>query len=308
VITSSQIQVSKLAQFTGHLDCVYALAAGSVPHQFFSAAGDGMVVAWDLLEPDKGQLIARVSHSVYALLYLSQSKQLLIAENSEGLHWIDLDTRTQTASLKLSGGSIFDLKAYQHFLLAAMENGDLLVIDLQQKTLLKRISASPKSLRVLALAPIRGLLAAGYSDTFIRYYRLPDFAPIHQHPAHQNSVFALSFSPDEQWLVSGGRDAKLNVWDPENFTQLHSIPAHLYAINHLSYRPDGRFLVTGSMDKSLKIWDGQDFRLLKVINKTRQAGHGTSVNRVSWTPRQSVILSASDDRTIAAWQITFSEP
>ena len=48
----ANIQVQKLHSLTGHRDCVYALAATSSARYFFSAAGDGMVVKWDLLAPE----------------------------------------------------------------------------------------------------------------------------------------------------------------------------------------------------------------------------------------------------------------
>jgi WD repeat-containing protein 61 len=79
--------------------------------------------------------------------------------------------------------------------------------------------------------------------------------------------------------------------------------AHLYAINFLSFRQDGNYLVTCSMDKSLKIWDVANRSLLKVIDKARNAGHGTSINKVFWSTYSDVIVSVSDDRTVAIWQI-----
>jgi WD40 repeat protein len=62
------------------------------------------------------------------------------------------------------------------------------------------------------------------------------------------------------------------------------------------------------MDKSVKVWDARLFKLLKVIDKARYAGHGTSVNRTLWSAYaiengQYSIISASDDRTISLWDV-----
>jgi WD repeat-containing protein 61 len=62
-----KIQVKKLHTLTGHNDCVYALVEGPNPQYFFTGSGDGMVVLWDLEDPQDGKLIAKVNHSVYAL-------------------------------------------------------------------------------------------------------------------------------------------------------------------------------------------------------------------------------------------------
>ncbi len=73
----------KLSTFTGHRDCVYTLEASAQADQFFSAAGDGMVVQWDLAQPDTGQLVAKVRIGVPALS--SVEGQLWIRQNFEGL-------------------------------------------------------------------------------------------------------------------------------------------------------------------------------------------------------------------------------
>ena len=77
----------------------------------------------------------------------------------------------------------------------------------------------------------------------------------------------------------------------------------MYAINYLSYREDGKCLATCSMDKSIKIWDVENRKLLKVIDKARNAGHGTSINKVLWSTYSGNIVSVSDDRTISIWQL-----
>jgi len=81
------------------------------------------------------------------------------------------------------------------------------------------------------------------------------------------------------------------------------VVAHLYAINYLYFRQDGRYMVSCSMDKSIKIWDVPTHNLLKVIDKARNAGHGTSINKVLWSTYSGVIVSVSDDRSIAIWQL-----
>ena len=59
------------------------------------------------------------------------------------------------------------------------------------------------------------------------------------------------------------------------------------------------------MDKSVKIWDAETFKLLKVIDRARHAGHGTSVNKLLWTQFDNQIISGSDDRTISVWKLEF---
>lgn len=300
----SKIQVNKLHTLTGHNDCIYALTEGSDPRFFYTGAGDGMVVEWDLDHPKNGKLIARLPHSVYALAVDRERNTLVIGHNFEGIHVIDLNENKEIWSLKLTDQAIFDIRVFGNELLVGTGDGLLVVVDADERAIKKHIKLSSKSIRVMSVASQKRHLAVGLSDHSVKILDLADdFRPIANLVGHSNSVFALGFSPDEQSLVSGSRDAHLKIWETANYTLRESIVAHMYAINYLSFKEDGKCLVTCSMDKSIKVWDALDHKLLKVIDKNRNAGHGTSINKVLWSTYSGDVVSVSDDRTISIWQI-----
>ena len=300
----SKIQVNKLFTLTGHNDCIYALKEGADSRYFYTGAGDGMVVEWDLDNPKDGTLLARLPHSVYALEVDSKRNTLIVGHNYEGIHVIDLVEKKESWNVKLGAAAIFDLKVFDEELFVATGDGVLFVVDLEARAIKRHIKLSSKSIRVLAIAPFKKQLALGFSDHSIQILDLAQgAAPIARLEGHTNSVFALGFTPDEAVLVSGGRDACLKFWNTNSYLLEENVVAHLYAINYLSFREDGQYLVTCSMDKSLKLWDMSSRNLVKVIDKARNAGHGTSINKVFWSTYSGVIVSVSDDRTIAIWQI-----
>lgn len=300
----SKIQVNKLHSLTGHNDCIYALTEGVDPRYFYTGGGDGMVVEWDLDHPKDGVLLARLPHSVYALEVDPKRNFLIVGHNYEGVHVIDLEEKVESWNLKLSSAAIFDLKVFGDELFVATGDGVLIVVDMQLRAVKRQVKLSSKSIRVLAIAPEKKHLALGFSDHSIQVLDLAaGTLPITRLEGHSNSVFALEYSPDAKILVSGGRDASLKFWNTEGYLLEENVVAHLYAINYLSFREDGKYLVTCSMDKSLKIWDSTSRNLLKVIDKARNAGHGTSINKVFWSTYSGVIVSVSDDRSIAIWQI-----
>lgn len=300
----SKIQVNKLHTLTGHNDCIYALAEGSDPRFFYTGAGDGMVVEWDLDQPKDGKLIAKLPHSVYALEVNREKNHLIIGHNFEGIHVIDLHENKELWNLKLTDQAIFDLKVFGNELFVGTGDGVLIVVDLNERSIKKHIKLSSKSIRVLSIARTKRQMAVGLSDHTIKVLDLANgLHPIANLSGHTNSIFALGFSPDETLLVSGARDAQLKFWNSVNYTLDQNIVAHMYAINYLSYREDGKYLATCSMDKSIKVWDVENHKLLKVIDKARNAGHGTSINKVLWSTYSGNIVSVSDDRTIAIWQI-----
>jgi WD40 repeat protein len=188
----------------------------------------------------------------------------------------------------------------------ASGDGTVTVVDIDSLTIVKRLTASEKNARTIAINPAAREMAVGYSDYYIRIFGLDDFALKKEYLAHGNSVFTLVYSPDYQFLLSGSRDARLKSWDANGVYSLNQeVAAHLFAINHIAFGPDGKHFVTCSMDKSVKIWRSHDLTLLKVIDKARHAGHGTSVNKLLWTSYHNQLISAGDDRTISVWDVIF---
>lgn len=300
------IQVEKIDTFTGHRDCVYSLEKSADKHRFFSSAGDGLVVRWNLKKPDVGEVIAKLNNSVYAMAFDKSKNQLWIIENFQGIHVIDLETKQEIASLKLVPTYYFDIQMFDNKAFIAGGDGVVSVVDVEKMAFIKHIKASEQSARSIAINPVEREFAVGYSDNSIKIFDLRTYELKSVIEAHQNSVFVVKYLPDFKFLLSGSRDARLKIWDVENGYRLEKeIVAHTFAINHLDFSPDGKYFVTGSMDKSVKIWDAEHFKLLKVIDRARHAGHGTSVNKVLWTENENQVVSCSDDRTISVWQLEF---
>jgi len=302
------VKVEKIHTLTGHSDCVYALQPGREPNLFFSGGGDGVVALWDLTNPDVGQQIARLPNSIYALHYHPETDLMIAGHNYEGIHLLDWKEKRELRSLKLSAAQIFDIQSFGNTLFVASGDGVCTVVDLENWSIKKKLIHSEKSARVVALNPVFGEVAVGYSDYSIRIFDAHDFRLKKEWIAHQNSVFSLSYTSDFKILISGSRDARLKAWDAaNNYTQHGEVAAHLYAINNIAFSPDGNHFATGSMDKSIKIWNTAELKLLKVIDKARHAGHGTSVNKLLWTSFNNQLISGSDDRSISVWDIEIKQ-
>jgi WD40 repeat protein len=300
------VEVGKITTLTGHKDCIYTLERSDKNNIFFSAAADGMVVAWDLENPETGQLVAKVPNSIYAIKYISSANQLLVGQNFEGLHLIDLKSKKELASVKITTSAIFDIKLIEEYVLVATGDGHLLVLEGTNLSTVARLKFSDKSARSIAVNGQKKVFAVGFSDNSIRIFDLKNFELINTIPAHQSSIFTLEFSKDGRFLLSGGRDAHIKIWDAESFLLKESIVAHMYAVNDLDYREDGKYFASCSMDKSIKVWEAENFKLLKVIDRSRHAGHGTSVNKLLWSSYKDQLISCSDDRTISVWSLQFN--
>jgi len=301
------IQVEKIGTYSGHRDCIYALSEGVSNEEVYTAGADGMVVAWNFDTPDQGELLVKLPNSVYALAIDENRQRLWVGQNFQGIHAIDCLSRKELHSAAITTSYIFSISMHKDRLYCACGDGTVVVLDAHDLSSIARWRFSEKSARTLVVSPDGAHLAIGYSDHSIRIVSLETGVVLHDFVAHENSVFALSYSPNGHYLISGSRDARIKVWNVvAGYALQQSIAAHLYAINDIAFSPDGRYFVTCSMDKSIKIWDAERFSLLKVIDKARHAGHGTSVNKVFWTKYNGYIVSGSDDRTLSVWKLNMN--
>lgn len=299
------MNVKKLHTLTGHKDCIYALSENPIKEGYiYSGAGDGMVVEWSMHDPEVGKLIARVDASVYAICFHPFNNTLIIGQNYDGLHLVDAENYKKHSSLKMTDKAIFDIASYGKYIIIADGGGTVTIVDSEVMAVKKHIKASDKSARCIAVNEVLGEFAVGFSDNSIRIFNLDDFSPKKYIDAHKNSVFTLKYTPDHQFLLSGSRDAHLKIWSVNDDYAMHqSIVAHMYCINHIAFIKDGTYFATASVDKSIKIWRTNDFKLLKVLDKARHAGHGTSVNKLTWTGYHNQLVSCSDDRSLSIWEI-----
>ena len=292
------IQVLKRHSFKGHTSGIYCLQAID-DATFLSAGGDGQVVKWDLKTGADGQVIAKLDSTIYGLLV--DGGNLLVGENSRAVHLIDLGTKNVIRSVEVKS-PIFDIQRVGERYLVGTGAGELLCFDLNLN-LQKRIRLSEKSLRTISSH--RGDIALGFSDSIIRILN-QDLELKEELTEPTLSIFATQFHPATGVLIGTGRDAHIRVWDHFiHYKLVHDISAHTFAANHLVFSPTARYFATGSMDKTIKIWDATTFALLKVIDKLRYDGHTSSVNKLLWMNFDNLLVTCSDDRAIAVWDIKF---
>lgn len=297
------MKVSKLDTFAGHRDCVYTIEAAHISNAILSAGADGQVVLWYFDKPDLGELVVQVPASIYAIALQPDSNTLWVGQNNDGVHLIDLQEKKEIKSLKLTNGSIFDIVFFDDMAYIATADGSVLVIDIENFGIKKSIKLSQKSIRRLQVDQKRKKLIAASSDGYLYWIDLVNNIPLLAIEAHVNSIFCIRIDPMRDVLISGSRDAHLKVWNLDSQQLMQDIVAHMYAINDVYFSPDLQYFASCSMDKSIKIWDAETYRLLKVVDKARHAGHGTSINRLHWHHNSELLLSASDDRMLALWQI-----
>jgi WD repeat-containing protein 61 len=297
---ASPLEVNKMNTYTGHRDCVYTIERGR-GFTFFTSGGDGMVVQWDEQTPDLGVLIATVQHSVYAIKLDEENNHLFVAENFSGIHKLEVSTKVSLASSSCTEAAIFDMLLLNENVWLVDAKGMLIVLDKKQLLTNTKLQLSTQSLRCMCYNPSLNEVLIGSSDHQIYVLDVSTYTCKKILKGHTNSIFSIVYDALHQRYVSVGRDAQMKVWAEDSKELITSIPAHMYAINDIKISANGLYYFTCSMDKSIKIWDASTLKLLKVIDKSRHAGHGTSVNKLMSGQEDGSLFSVSDDRTISNW-------
>jgi len=301
--------VLKKFHLKGHRASIYCLDHFSEPHTFISAGGDGLVVKWDMSNPDVGHVIAQVESNIYAIKYLSQLNRLVIGNMFGGLHWIDVNTNENIKNTQSHEKGVFAITEIKGFVYSGGGKGKLIKWSAEDCRPLETIQLSNSSIRCIDYSPVHDEIAIGSSDYSI-YILDADTLQLKRHipNAHENSVFCLKYSPDGKYIMSGGRDAHLKVWDIAGDYELISTqPAHWFTINQIVFSPDGQLFATASRDKSIKFWDSNNFRVVKVIDRVRLMGHSHSVNTILWSSYNNWIASAGDDKAVMGWDLVDSK-
>lgn len=296
---------TKFALFQGHSDCIYALEPGPNPGDFFSSGADGQVVLWNVRKPDQGKLIAKTQGTVYSLCYLKEKNKLFISVNKDGIHLVDLESGREEWMHPTPGQSWFRMRHWDGKVFISGSQGQLLSIQLSAFEI-QNIKIGNSDLRAVSIQTGGKRIAIGNSNGDIQIFNSDFDWQYSEKLAHEKTVFGLNFYPNTNRLISVGRDAKMSLWEisAQNvLNKIISIPAHIFGIHDVVVHPKKPLIATASMDKTIKIWDAETLKLLRVLDKSRHAGHGHSINQLLWLEEQELLLSCSDDRTISAWNI-----
>jgi WD40 repeat protein len=116
-----------------------------------------------------------------------------------------------------------------------------------------------------------------------------------------------AWSPDGRFLVVGGDDTEIYVFETTNWTVDRILSGHEGSVLSLHFSHDGRSLASGSgtdkvdmhniPENMVRIWDFENGTQTATLT-----GHEDGVLEVKWSPDDSRLVSASDDKTLKIWE------
>lgn len=252
-----------------------------------------MIVCWQMDEAD-GRLVIRHHQAVYTLAI---DERYLYSGTRGGLFSVFfLDDFSLKKHLQICDMPIFEVLPIDGGAVLVAGDGCLYHVD-AEFNLKHKIQLSDKSLRTIVRTPTGYAIGASDGKVYFLNFNF-EFASTIQ--AFGSSVFALCYDPFSDRLICGGRDAVLR-WYKEGECE-REVKAHLLHIHRLAMSEDGRWVMSSSMDKTIKLWETRSGELLKVISAEKYGAHTSSVNKILWIDKNTII-SCSDDRTLKCFEI-----
>ncbi|KAI0375105.1 TFIID and SAGA subunit [Pilatotrama ljubarskyi] len=181
-------------------------------------------------------------------------------------------------------------------------------------------------------SPDTSLLAAGFSESYIRLWNLKgeklkgyrsDFqsssvrdlsslqkireksgSTTRKLVGHSGPVYSVSFDPvggsatPPRYLLSASADATTRLWSLDTMTNVVAYRGHQNPVWDVKWSPMGIYFATASRDRTARLWSTDRTSALRIY-----AGHLSDVNAVGFHPNSLYLGTASSDCTARLWDV-----
>ncbi|KAL3999711.1 galectin-1 [Sarotherodon galilaeus] len=155
------------------------------------------------------------------------------------------------------------------------------------------------------------ILVTGFASGIFHLHELPEFNLIHSLSISDQRIASVAINSSGDWIGFGcSRMGQLLVWEWQSESYVFKQQGHFNNMASLAYSPDGQYIVTGGDDSKVKVWNTNTGLCFVTFTE-----HTSSVTHVTFTSSGFVIVSASLDGTVRAFDLhryrnfrTFTSP
>jgi len=162
---------------------------------------------------------------------------------------------------------------------------------------------------------------------------------------HGNTVHSMAFSPDGRYVAAAIADKTVPVNHVETRKPAFTLTGHTAVLTDVAYSPDGKMIATASRDKTIRVWNASDGtplqslkpsdfaraivfsndskkllsvngeNVLQILNPRTGdpigaplTGHVGDVTRAAFHPKDTVIVTGSEDGSARSWDAVTGLP
>ncbi|KAJ2068823.1 U3 snoRNP protein, partial [Coemansia sp. S142-1] len=143
------------------------------------------------------------------------------------------------------------------------------------------------------------LLVLGFASGVFGIWEMPEFNKIHSLSISRKKINTVAINPFGEWLAFGSAKlGQLLVWEWKSETYVLKQQGHFYDMACIAYSGDGQYVATGGDDAKLKVWNALTGYCFITFSE-----HTSAVTAVHFTKGSQVVLSASLDGTVRAYDL-----
>ena len=178
--------------------------------------------------------------------------------------------------------------------------GQLLVYEWQSESYILKQQGHFDSMNALCYSPDGSRIVTASDDGKIKIWDVASGFCLMTFQEHTSSVTAVQFAKKGQVLFSSSLDGTIRAWDLIRFRNFRTFTAtERVQFNSLAVDPSGEVVVAGSQDTfEIYVWSVQTAQLLDSLT-----GHEGPISCLAFGTENSVLASASWDKTIRVWNI-----
>ncbi|KAF7650631.1 hypothetical protein LDENG_00122740 [Lucifuga dentata] len=230
-----------------------------------------------------------------------------------------------------------------HILITGFSSGIFHLHELPEFNLIHSLSISDQRIASVAINSSGDWIGFGCSGKGqLLVWEWQSESYVFKQQGHFNNMASLAYSPDGQYIVTGGDDGKVKVWNTNSGLCFVTFTEHTSSVTNVTFISSGLVIVSASLDGTVRAFDLHRYRNFRTFTSPRPAqfsslavdvsgelvsagaqdsfeiflwsmqtgrllevlgGHEGPVSCLCFSPVQSILASASWDRTVRLWDM-----
>lgn len=312
------------ATLSGHRDYVVRAFFSSDQESIYTLSKDGALFRWEYVNVNE-----------------SDSEDEEEAEKEEKMNWAII--AKNYFHMEGTRVTCADFHAQSNLLVVGFSSGEFRLYELPEFNLIQLLSMGQNAVDTVTINKTGEWLAFGSSTAGqLLVYEWQSESYILKQQGHFDAMNALCYSPDGLRVVTASDDGKIKVWDIHSGFCLFTFTEHTGSVCAVEFAKKGQVMFSASMDGTVRAWDLIRFRNFRTFTAPKRvqftcmavdpsgevvvaasqdefeicvwsvqtgalldtlAGHEGPVSCLAFGAENSVLASASWDKTIRIWSI-----
>jgi Prp8 binding protein len=315
---SNSLLASSILRLFGHEEAIYGVDFSPLGDCLASCSFDRTIYLWNVYgECNSFGVLRGHKNSVGSVRWVDNDTLVSCSADKNAAVW---DARSASRIRQLKGHTSFvndiavSKNQFSHMAATVSDDRQLILWDIRTRHP-QQFFPHRYPLLAVALSSDPDVVYCGGIDNRIYVWdlRKGSDSPRLILVGHQDTLTGLDVTNDASFLCSHSMDNTIRIWDVRPFFQgsdeercltILRGASHSFERNLLRCRfsSDGTLVGAGSADKFVYIWDVDSGELQYAL-----PGHDGSVNDLAFHPKESLVASASSDKTIYIGEIQKTE-